>query len=256
MLLKICSPETARLTERFQVLAKQISDLDTGAAGRASEFGDIERRAALIDLVLATQAHLDAESEGWRAVIGPPFDGAHTDFGAVRVAAEWLNELERMRDGDLTAPLREQLLLTDERHWPDFDALDAACERLRTVAQQLTAMFDDSRRQDLWDTVASRPFAVVQELAKQMSDTVDELRDWTEWRVGVGAQRRTGGTRLLTDLSIAVSKKLTFCPVFGAPTGIADSSTSTTRSPSLERTCVAPPFSVGSTSSEHSTSSL
>ena len=159
-----------------------VADLDRGANRPAASIEDVLRRAAIIAEVHRATSHVAAHREEWRATIGDRFAGADTDWSELEDAATWLSSLERLFVGDDLTPEVRNRLLSPVREWPDVAALRNAAERAADTMDVLTSLFDAERAAQLERTLREDAFDHVADLRAELAESIDHLRDWTEWR--------------------------------------------------------------------------
>ena len=171
----------ARLDPPLRALAHEVADLNKGASQPAVEFAAIEHRARAAAELQEILAEIAEAKTGWREVIGPSFAAAETDWDLVQTAATWLGELRGLLFDDMSPPVRDAIL-TAPRGSVHIGDLHSECDAAGRAAAQLRDLFEPERAVELQRVLADGSFDDVRRLCDDLSDHVDDLLDWTQWR--------------------------------------------------------------------------
>ena len=126
----------------------------------------------------------------------------------------------------------------------------------RAPSTLVTGLFETDRGQELNELGAEQPLSAVDELCDTLAARVDELRDWTEWRVWRERAREHGWERLRHRAHHRAGRRDAGARrPSSAPIGTVGSRPCTTTSRSSPRTSEAAPSSAGSMSSASSIAS-
>jgi uncharacterized protein DUF4011/restriction endonuclease-like protein/AAA domain-containing protein/uncharacterized protein DUF3320 len=171
----------SRLDGPLRALAHQVADLEKGASQPAMKFVDIEHRALAAAELHEVLVELAEAEVGWREIIGPSFAAAETDWDLIQTAATWLGDLRGFVGDDVTPSVRQAILASPSRpvHVADIRSEWEAAGR---AGAQLRDLFEPQREAELQQLLQDGTFDDVRRLCDDLSDHVDELLDWTQWR--------------------------------------------------------------------------
>lgn len=170
-----------RLDAPMRALAHEVAELEKGARQPALGFTDIEHRARAAAELHQVRVEIGAAEAEWREVIGSSFDAGATDWDPVQAAATWLRELRGLMLDDVSPAVRGAILGGPSQS-PDITDLRSACESAGRASAQLRDLFEPQRAAELEQLLESGSFEAVRRLCDDLSDHVDDLLDWTQWR--------------------------------------------------------------------------
>ena len=165
----------------LRTLADVRDHLCNGAEDAPATLPAIRDRVRMIGDTRAAEAHIHAHETSWRSKIGHGFSGEASDWNALRRAAEWLDELERLAGGAIPSEMQTRLASPS---WtaPSGQDCSAACDRLVDAIARLAALFDADRATELTAQLNGQDLADVRQTCADLHAHVDDLHDWTEFR--------------------------------------------------------------------------
>jgi hypothetical protein len=145
---------------------------------------ELRERAALVTLALEARALIVARAGLWGRDLAPYYDGLETSWSQLKAALGWLRDFRSLTASSIPSPLRD-LLLADERRWPDFEGVRRARQLFTEKLEVLLNLFEAARADARRQASGSEAFDELDSWCQRLSDHVDDLFDWVElksWR--------------------------------------------------------------------------
>ena len=175
----------------FKRLDDLIEELGGGSSEPPTTLESALARARTITTLHEVRKEVADQQTTWAAVLGSAYRGAATDFGAVVLAADWLEQLAQLTGGAIPDRMRG-LLIHQEPRWPEFDQVVAARDGYMRATEELASLFEHDRSASVLDTSRAGSFRDVVQLCAELTRCIDDLYDWAEFRTSRDRAREEG----------------------------------------------------------------
>jgi very-short-patch-repair endonuclease len=184
---------------KFADLEALATELNKGARDQLASLEGLRDRANVIAGVQRARQEIERSEAKWSNVLGPLFEGERTDWHAARARAAWVRQLFEFTVSGLSHEMAAKLV-TPVRSWPDFEGLAQSAESYRDAVRRLVELFAEEREMELHGIATERELSEVATLFLLFREQVDELYEWTDFRVWRRQGRELGWDDFVENL--------------------------------------------------------
>ncbi|MGH9195569.1 MAG: hypothetical protein ACRD1T_07505, partial [Acidimicrobiia bacterium] len=189
--LNLVRENVQELRIRFVRVADIAEGLSTGSTDPMTTLDDVLARARTVTGLHGALHEVAEQGSRWSDVLGSAYRGPATDWATVGTTAEWLSKLSELTAGSSPAQL-EEMLLEKAPRWPDFAGVEAARIDFLEAAARLAALFETERSAEISGAAREGRLEDLARLCDRLSQSIDHLYDWAEFRVSRDRARDEG----------------------------------------------------------------
>lgn len=176
-------------------LAVNLANLQEGRSRADASLSQIEEDAEILRDLFTAEATIDASGDEWAEVIGSQFRGPATEWVAIQQATDWVRTLLNLAAADMTPEIRHQV--ESRASLPDRTS---AYDQYESDARKLARRFDDTRCQELLDTLRTGSWNEVESLIRRLRESMDTLHAWTDFRASALRVEEVGWGEVLRSM--------------------------------------------------------